>query len=295
MKPRLLKVPTAPSYSFSVRLDKVPNLNNRWHYHPEIELIHFHRGSGTQFVGDDIKRFAKDDIVLVGSGLPHYWRDDDDMQDPDRSQPYSTVIHFAPDFWGSRFLDLMENKPIKQVLEKAQRGLLLSGQLRQQVAGLMEKILYAEGPDRIITLLEMLWLISRSSQYTLLSSMGYQRDLSESDSDRINAIYNYTLSHFHRKVTLEEIAEIAGMVPNSFCRYFKSRTGKTYSQFLMEIRVGYSCKLLMERDISIKQLCFESGFMNFSCFHRRFKAVTGQSPQSYREAFVQTLPNMSAR
>ena len=289
MKAQLLKVPTAPSYSFSVRLDKMQNLNNRWHYHPEIELIHFHRGSGTQFVGDSIKRFGTDDIVLVGSNLPHYWRDDDDhTSDFTNRMPYSTVVHFSEDFWGNRFLDLPENKPIKQILERAQRGLLLSGQLRVKIAMLMERILSADGPERIMTLFEILLSISRSDEYHALSSMGYQYDFSESENDRINAIYNHTLSHFSQKISLEEIAGIAGMVPNSFCRYFKSRTGKTYSQFLMEIRIGHSCKLLIERNMSIKQLCFESGFMNFSCFHKRFKEVTGQSPQSYRQAFTET-------
>ncbi len=287
MTPQLLKVPTAPSYSFSVRLDKVQNLNNRWHYHPEIELIHFHRGSGTQFIGDNIKRFSAGDIVLVGSNLPHYWRDDDEGKYQSGSGiPYSTVIHFSEDFWGSRFLDLPENKTIKHLLEKAQRGLLLSGNLRTNIANSMEKIRTAEGPDRIIALLQILWNIARSDEFSYLSSIGFQYDLSESENDRINSIYNHTLAHFNQKITLEEIAGIAGMVPNSFCRYFKSRTGKTYSQFLTEIRVGHSCKLLMEKNISIKQLCFESGFLNFSCFHKRFKAVTGQSPHSYRQAFT---------
>jgi len=288
MKPQLLKVTTTPSYSFSVRLDKMQNLNNRWHYHPEIELIHFHRGSGTQFVGDSIKRFVTDDIVLVGSNLPHYWRDDNDnISDFNNGMPYSTVVHFTEDFWGSRFLELPENKQIKNILERAQRGLLLSGDLRLKVASLMQRILSADGPERIITLFEILLSVARSDEYYALSSMGYRYDFSELENDRINAIYNHTLSHFNQKICLEEIAEIAGMVPNSFCRYFKSRTGKTYSQFLTEIRIGHACKLLIEKNISIKQLCFESGFMNFSCFHKRFKAATGQSPQSYREAFTE--------
>jgi AraC-like DNA-binding protein len=286
MKPRLLKIPTAPSYSFSVRLDKIQNLNNRWHYHPEIELIHFHRGTGTQFIGDNIKRFGKGDIVLVGSNLPHYWRDDNrEVPDIQQRLPYSTVIHFSEDFWGVRFLELPENKIIKSILEKARRGLLLTGILRDKVASAMEKISSAEGPERIILLMEILLSISRSNEVVTLSSMGYQYPLSESENDRINAIYNHTLSHFNKKITLDEIAGVAGMAPNSFCRYFKSRTGKTYSQFLMEIRIGHSCKLLIEKNISIKQLCFESGFMNFSCFHKHFKAVTSQSPQSYRLAF----------
>ena len=152
----------------------------------------------------------------------------------------------------------------------------------------MENILSNEGPERIMTLLEILLCVARSNEYHSLSSIGYQYDFSESENDRINAIYNHTLIHFNQKISLEEIAGISGMAPNSFCRYFKSRTGKTYSQFLTEIRIGRACKSLIETNMSIKQLCFESGFMNFSCFHRRFKAVTGQSPQSFRQAFTET-------
>jgi len=287
MKPQLLKVPTVPAYSFSVRQDLIPNLNNRWHYHPEIELIHFHRGAGTQFVGDSIKRFAADDIVLVGANLPHYWRDDDEENLIAKNQlPYSTVVHFTEDFWGERFLELAENKPLKITLEKAKRGLMLTGDLKDQIAALLSKMRVAEGPERILFLIQSLLIIARSEEYMPLSSAGFQYDLSESENDRINAIYEYTLSHFKQKISLDEIASVAGMVPNSFCRYFKARTGKTYSQFLNEIRVGHCCKLLIGNRVSIKQLGFESGFMNFSCFHRRFKETTGLSPQTYRQLYT---------
>ena len=76
MKPLLLKVPTAPTLSFSVRRDQVPHINNKWHYHTELELIHFKKGFGTQFVGDSIENFEEGDVVLLGSNLPHYWRFD---------------------------------------------------------------------------------------------------------------------------------------------------------------------------------------------------------------------------
>jgi AraC-like DNA-binding protein len=293
MKPQLLRIQTAPAYSFNVRQDFIPNLNNRWHYHPEIELIHFHRGSGTQFVGDNIKRFGADDMVLVGANVPHYWRDDDDeiLQRP-MDLPYSTVVHFTGNFWGEKFLDLVENKPLKIMLDKAQRGLLLTGKLKNKIAALMEKRRFAEGPDRIICLMECLVTMARSEEYVMLSSVGFQYDLSESENDRINAIYDYTLSNFKQKISLEEIASVAGMVPSSFCRYFKSRTGKTYSQFLNEIRVGHCCKLLINNRVSIKQLGFESGFMNFSCFHKRFKETTGLSPQNYRQLYRNKHPKM---
>jgi YesN/AraC family two-component response regulator len=64
---------------------------------------------------------------------------------------------------------------------------------------------------------------------------------------------------------------------------FQIQDGKTYSQFVTEIRVGHACKLLIDNRISIKQLCFESGFNNFTCFHKNFKMITGKSPQHYQK------------
>lgn len=287
MKPHLLKVPTEPSHSFSLRQDRIPNINNRWHYHPEVELIHFHRGAGTQFVGDNISRFGPGDLVLVGANLPHYWRYDTEQLEarPDGT-PYATVIHFAENFWGDRFLSLPENKSLKMVLEQAKRGLLLPGHLGEEVAALMESLGQAEGPHRIMRLIDCLVAIARSEEAVELSSIGFQHDLSESENVRINAIYEYTLSHFSQKIALGEIASVVGLAPNSFCRYFKSRAGKTYSQFLTEIRVGYACKMLIENKLSIKQVCFESGFNNASCFHQQFRRITGKSPQLYQQVFA---------
>ena len=284
MKAKLLKVPKTPAQSFSVREDRDPFINNRWHYHAEVELIFFHEGSGTQFVGDHIKRFQPGDIILVGSNLPHYWRYDDIHFEAEEKRPvHSTVIHFSENFWGEAFLHLPETKQIRSLLEKARRGILISAKEEQYIPGLIKKVLSAEGMNRIIALIECLSAFAASGQMLLLSSMGFRHDFAESENDRINAIYDYSFRHFTRSIYLHQVASIVGLVPNSFCRYFKSRTGKTYTQFLTEIRIGHACKLLLDNRISIKQLCYESGFSNFTCFHKNFKLLTGKSPQSYQK------------
>ncbi|HXB06745.1 MAG TPA: helix-turn-helix domain-containing protein [Puia sp.] len=282
MKPKLLKVPRTPAHSFSVREDRDPFINNRWHYHAEVELIIFHKGSGTQFVGDHIKRFQPGDIILVGSNLPHYWRYDD-LHFREEGTVHSTVIHFSGNFWGDTFLALPETKPIRSLLEKARRGILVSARDEERIPALVRRIHSAEGIGRIVALIECLSVFASSDRLQLLSSIGFRPDYSESENDRINAIYDYTFRHFTGKIYLGEVAAIAGLVPNSFCRYFKSRTGKTYTQFLTEIRVGHACKLLLDNRISIKQLCYESGFNNFTCFHKNFRLITGKSPQSYQK------------
>ncbi len=286
MKPELLKIPNPSSQSFSIRQDRQANINSRWHYHPEIELIYFHKGSGMQFVGDSIKRFEKNNIVLVGSNLPHYWKYDIDTLEDGTEKPYATVIHFFEDFWGRMFLDLPENKIIKHTIERAKRGIEVSGKQETAIVDLIERMVNAEGYSRITLLMEMLALIGSVSSSKTLSSIGFKYNFEEVDQYRINLIYDYSFAHFKDKILLEEIAQIANLTPNSFCRYFKAKTRKTYLQFVNEIRVGHACKLLIEDEISIKQICYESGFNNFSSFHAAFKLITGKTPLNYKQRFI---------
>lgn len=290
MKPQLLKVSNNPVNSFSVRRDEVPYINNRWHYHAEVELIYFKKGNGTQFIGDSIKRFRSGDVLLVGAHLPHYWRFDDlYFNENERTSADVVVVHFGEYFWGSQFLALPENMTLKTVLEKAQRGLQVNDKHKKQIGELIESILLAEGPKRIIYLMEALSAIEGSANLTQLSSIGFRHNFEDTENDRINTIYNYSLANFKRKIQMEEMASVANISPNSFCRYFKSRTRKTYTQFISEIRVGHACKLLIEDNMNVKQICYESGFHNFASFHKHFKVITGKSPLTYQKSYLNKI------
>ncbi|MHA4895194.1 AraC family transcriptional regulator [Pedobacter sp. PWIIR3] len=282
MKPQHLTILNQADHSFSIRKETIPNINNTWHYHQEIELICFHKGSGTQFIGDHIKSFAAGDIVLVGKELPHYWRYDNKfLEETDSDTPYSTVIHFMDNFMGEKFLHLPEAAPIKFLLEKAKNGILITGDDAVRIAEKMEAIYLANGLEKILALLNCLLKISGLKQLSSLSSIGFKYDLSASEKKRLNNIYNFVLNNFRSKILLEQVAEVADLVPNSFCRYFKKKTGKTFSQFLIDVRIGYARKLIIENQMDIKQICFESGFNNFSCFHKQFKSLTGTTPKDY--------------
>lgn len=287
MKPHLLKIPPVSDASFSFRQFRQSNINSRWHYHPEIELIKIHNGSGTQFVGDNIKRFQADDIILIGSNLPHFWRYDEDAL-PKEDTLYSTVIHFTTHLWGERFMDMPENFKIKYLMDKTARGLLLTGKVRSNVAILMEKIKVSEGTYRLIYLLECLATIASGNDNEVipLTSLGFEHQSSISEQERINAIYDYSFKNFKEKIPLETIASEIGFAPSSFCRYFKSKTGKSFTDFILELRVGHACKLLHENKLNVKQICYESGFNNFSSFHKHFKTITGLSPQNYQKSYL---------
>lgn len=239
-----------------------------------------------QFVGDSVKRFTSGDVLLIGSNLSHYWRFDDAyFEDDPKVRADVRVAHFCEEFWGSTFLSLPENKLIKSTLEKARLGMQITGKTRQAVSLLLEQSLHVEGAKRIILLLETLDLISQSPDTHILSSIGFKQNHEKVEEERINKIYDYSLANFKNKIELHEISAVAHLSPNSFCRYFKSKTRKTYTQFLTEIKIGHACKLIMDNRLDMKQICFESGFNNLTSFHKSFKGITGKTPLLYQKEF----------
>ncbi|WP_245562289.1 AraC family transcriptional regulator [Niabella aurantiaca] len=274
---------TMPGVSFDVRRDRTP-VNNRWHCHKEVELIYIAEGAGTLLVGDHVRNFAPGTMCLIGSGLPHYWRFDDRYYERTDAPIDVIAIHFQEAFWGQKFLDLPENKNIRLLLERVKRGMLIQGKTRALIHS-FDYLLNINGPYRIISLLALLSKIAGWAEITYLSSVRIQMDAGKAEEERINDVYEYTIRNFRRKIQLREIAAVASISPSSFCRYFKLRTRKTYSQFITELRIGHVCKQLVETDTPIKRLCYESGFNNFTSFHKCFKQITGMSPLVYQKEY----------
>ena len=219
--------------------------------------------------------------------MPHYWKfDQSAYENVPASSAYSTVIHFNEKFWGATFLDLPELREVKFVIEKAKKGLFIESKKNIHVPALTEKLFQANLLHKITALLECIQAFADDTITSTLSSEGFIHSSSILENNRINTIYNFSLTNFSRKISLEEIAAHVNLEPNSFCRFFKSRTGKTYTGFLQEIRVGQACKLLIENRLSLKQICFASGFNNFSCFHKAFKNISGKTPKEYRDAHL---------
>lgn len=284
MKPQLLKVATDLIHSFSARRDRIADTNSHWHYHPEVELIYFEKGSGMQFMGDSIQTFKDGDVMLVGSNVPHYWRFDASIEG--NGEVDVKVVHFKEDFWGSDFLTLPENAALFDVLQQAKLGIQVFGDERKTIAQLITQVVASNGSRKLINLMEALLAIQSCKEKRNLVSIGFKYHFQAAEKDRIHAIYEYTIANFKEKISLDTIAGIAQISPNSFCKYFKSRSKKTYSTFLNEIRVSHACKLLMDGNLNVKQICYESGFYNFASFHQYFKNITGKSPLQYQKLYA---------
>ncbi len=286
MKPHLLKIPKEDEHSFSVRYDIVSFFYNKWHYHPELELVYIIEASGRQFIGDSIHHFKNNDLILIGANLPHLWRCDEKfLVKGSGLKVEAIIIHFLPDCFGPEFFNLPENKLLLHLFRKAQMGVRVKDHTGVIVSGLMRRMVEAKNSERIILLLQILHTIAYSTETKTICSEGLTFQYSVEEADRLNNIYQYILNNFTRQLTLEQVAKVAHLTPNGFCRYFKSRIKKTFSHFLIEVRVGHACKLLAESDKPVADICFESGFNNFSNFNRHFKVIAGRTPLNHRKYY----------
>jgi AraC-like DNA-binding protein len=289
MKAILKKVTPNPEQSFSIRRDIGTNMLNDWHYHPECELLYIKRSSGTCLIGDFIGHFQSGDTILFGSNLPHTFRHEYEfIEKRDETAGESVVVLFMRDVFGSSFLNLPEIKEIVKLLNTANLGLKLLGETRNQVAEMAEQMLQVSPSKRLIYLLSALELIATTKEYSILSSNGFTNGCHTSDGDRMKVIFDYTFNNYHNKITLEEVASLLKMAKHSFCRYFRSKTKKTYVQFLMEVRIGHACRLLVEEDLNVAEVSYSCGYNNISHFYHQFKAITTKKPLEYKNDYLKS-------
>ncbi len=282
MKPHLLKVQLRPESSITI--SKVDKFYNQWHFHPEIELIYIHKGRGTRFIGNDVHRFERDELCLIGSDMPHMWRCDPEyFAEGSKLRLDVTVIYFHHDFLGDKFFNTPELKSIASLLEKAKRGIKITGDTRFKVRELIGKLSNASGLQRITTLLSILEKISFSDEKEYINTLYNPGGIEKSEADRLNSVFQYISDNFQRRITLAEIASVANLSAKAFCRYFKSKTRKTLSDFLLEVKVAHACNLLLEKDMSIYEVCYDSGFNNLSNFNRYFKKLTNKTPLEFKK------------
>ena len=262
---------------------------NAWHYHPECELLHIKHSYGTCLIGDYVGPFKKGDLFLFGSHLPHtFLHEKKYMERSDDKFSESVVVLFQDNFCGDSFLELPEIKSIAKLLELSKYGLRINGETRKKVTKIAEEMLTDTPTRKLINLLSALELIAGSEEYDFVSTTGFNQDVNSTDKFRINKIFDFTFNNFHRKIELDDVASQIGMVKHSFCRYFKSKTKKTYIQFLMEVRIENACRLLVEEDLSVAEIGNACGYNNISNFYHQFKNQMQKNPLDYKADFLKT-------
>ncbi len=276
------KLSTETEYGINILNTDCPYLDVPWHFHPETEIIYIEKGSGTRFVGDHSEAFKEGDIGLVGPNLPHVWRSDPIYKEniPGLTA-HVQVVHFHDSILKGSLAKLTEMKEINRLLFESQFGIKFFGSARDNIEIQMKKLIQATGIDKLIGLIKILDFMSETDEKQLLASIGYSKIRKSADFDRFDKAHHYMIDKFQKNVKLKIVADLVGMTPTSFCRYFKKHTKKTFHTVLNEIRIGHACKLLIEDKMSISGVAFESGFNNISNFNEQFKKIKGIPPSQY--------------
>ncbi|MCL7752632.1 AraC family transcriptional regulator [Polaribacter sp. Z022] len=286
MKLVLKKSDTHTNEKLNIYTRDVPCLDAAWHYHKEFELLYISQSNGIRFVGDSVAPFLPGDLVLVGSYLPHLWRNDPSYYKEESTQEVKTIVtKFTDDFLGNDILQLPDFFEVKKLLEECKLGIFFGKQISKALHNdlmLLPTLSSTEKHIKLLSILHKLSLVDKKER-TILSSSDMRQTTTES-SERIDTVLKYISDNYASSISLDDISNVACMTTNSFCRFFKKMTNKSFTQFLNEIRIRNASRILVQQTLPVSEVCYIVGFNSITNFNKQFKQIMGSTPKKFREA-----------
>lgn len=257
---------------------------HNWHHHPEYELVLIVKGKGIRMIGDHIDRFENNDLVLLGPYVPHEWRCNDIFYQPTGEFiGEGIVIQFLYNSFGKGFFELPENKKLNSFLSKSMQGCQIYGTSKDKIIPIMKQMLSMDETERLYALFSIFKYFSSSKEFRQLSSPSFLGSFKVNDNEPIQKAVQYILQNFQKNIRVNDLLEISNMSSTTFFMSFKKMYRMTFKRYLLNIRIGYACRLLGEKTMSISQIAYECGFGNLSNFNRQFKVIKGCSPLEYKK------------
>lgn len=254
-----------------------------WHFHGEFEIIYIEKGYGQGVIGDGITDFSDQSLFLLGSNLPHYVENPTEYMQREELRVNGVIIQFEKDFMQYAFSHYSQFQAINRLLEKSQRGWLFTLTDFPDIAQMLKCIPKKQGAGQIIAFLQLLDALTRLPTGKLISSPAYNPISSHLHGRKIEKVIAFLNTHYTQPLKLEDVASYAAMNTTAFCRFFKENTGKTFTQHITDMRIGYACKLLLNERWNIAEISLECGFESITHFNRCFKNHMGMSPTAYRK------------
>ena len=255
---------------------------DQYHHHPEYELVLIKKGRGIRIVGDSIDKFKENDLVFLGSLLPHVWRCNDEFILSDGTfLGEGLVIQFTDDFLGRNFFDLPENSGLKKFIDQSAQGCKLYGKTKKEIIRLMTEMEHMGSSHRLYTLFAIFEYLSATTDYEAISSLTFLEPYKAHGNEPLRAVIQYTLQNFTKDIKLKDVLEIANMSNTQFFVSFKRTYKMSFKNYLSKIRIGNACRLLTEDNLNISQAAYQSGFENISNFNRHFKQIKEVTPSEY--------------
>ena len=260
--------------AFEIKQNK---LDFFWHYHPEYELTFIVNGKGRRLIGDHHEYFESGDLVLIGPGLPHTWMSDSSMKE----NCEAIVIQFSVEFI-ERFSGLDESYAINKLLLSSKQGVSINENKSAALKNLIKNLPGKKGIEKITDLLHILDEISKSKISSLASSF-YQPLKGSTNEKRINLVCQYIQKHATEILTIQKAASLIHLSPSAFCKFFKRMTGKTFSDYVNEIRIANVCNDLIATDKQVAEIAYHNGFETLTYFNPIFLKKIKMRPSNYRK------------
>ncbi len=269
-----------------------PYTQNSLHSHPELELVFILKGFGKRIIANKVESFEPGDMVLIGSSVPHVWLSDSSFYQKDTNINSKVIITYFNSAIFQQFFDtLTEFSDIKKMILESSRGIRVLGKARNIIAEKLIALPTKKGFEKIDGFLQIMHLISITEDKVFVTKNVYNK-IDLFDSDRLINVIKFVESNIDENITLKKIAQISNMTEQSFCRFFKKRTKKSFFRYLEDIRMSYACELLLKcHNKSISDIAFESGYKSSSRFCEVFRSHYGQSPLQYKKNIELELQN----
>jgi AraC-like DNA-binding protein len=251
-----------------------------WHYHPEPELAIILNGNVTLNLGDGNKNLCSGDMVLIGENAPHHWQIADTNKNFTSFQPKAVVIHFMESF-SKCLIKAPEFGLIRELFADSKKGIFFGNIDINEILGIMNLLKACQDFERVIMILEVLKLMVSHENKEFISCGDFSMKNGVNTDNKLDKLYHYVQGNFKEGINLQSAANTLNMNPSSFSRFFKKIHQKTFTQYVNEIKIGYACQILMEKDMNISEACYESGFKNISNFNRKFREIKKVSPSQF--------------
>src|SRR5262245_22676164 len=227
------------------------------HSHEELELNFILNAKGARrVVGDHISEIDDLELVLVGSNLPHVWQ----THKCKSKEIREITIQFHKDLFDDKFLRRNQLSFIRTMLERSAKGILFSRQTIEQIMPRLTLLNQKQGFDSVLELLSILHDLSISRNMHTLSDATFNNVQLSYNSRRIEKAIEYMNLNFQKSITLSEVSKLANMTDVSFSRFFRSRTGITFMDSLLEMRLGHASRLLIDTTQSVSEVAYNCGF-----------------------------------
>jgi len=284
-------IPVAIENSVVVQEDIMPHFYNHLHRHNETQITWILKGEGTLIAGNYMQPFKPGDIYILGANQPHIFKSDPVYFDKRRKKKaHGLSFFFNPEGFFQTVLNLPEAKSIKKFVDGTVYGLQAPASDQKKISAELLAVKESTHGFRLAAFIRLLQTLADIKDWKKLASDSQEYSFSDTEGLRMNEVYQFTMAHYFESIKLRQIANVAYLTPQAFCRYFKKHTRKTYITFLSEIRINEACKRIIAGNFdSISSVAYDTGFSSAVSFNRVFKRFTGKSPRQYLKEYTQKV------